>query len=75
MEPPREATKVNTAFSWPYPPRSTPPPGNRNAVGNEYIVTTSRRPGAADRIRVQNRTSLKVVEGTIESGNLVRVGL
>jgi flagella basal body P-ring formation protein FlgA len=31
--------------------------------------------GAADRIRVQNRTSLKVVEGTIESGNLVRVGL
>jgi len=31
--------------------------------------------GAADRIRVQNRTSLKIVEGTIESGNLVRVGL
>ena len=31
--------------------------------------------GMADRIRVQNRTSLKVVEGTIESGNLVRVGM
>jgi flagella basal body P-ring formation protein FlgA len=31
--------------------------------------------GLSDRIRVQNRTSLKVVEGTIESGNLVRVGL
>jgi flagella basal body P-ring formation protein FlgA len=31
--------------------------------------------GLSDRVRVQNRTSLKVVEGTIESGNLVRVGL
>ncbi len=31
--------------------------------------------GLADRVRVQNRSSLKVVEGTIESGNLVRVGL
>lgn len=31
--------------------------------------------GLADRIRVQNRTSLKVVEGSVESGNLVRVGL
>jgi flagella basal body P-ring formation protein FlgA len=31
--------------------------------------------GIADRIRVQNRSSLKVVEGTIESGNLVRVGM
>ena len=28
-----------------------------------------------DRIRVQNQTSLKVVEGVIESGNLVRVGM
>jgi hypothetical protein len=59
MEPPREATKVNTAFSWPYPPRSTPPPGNRNAVGNEYIVTTSRRPGAADRIRLRQRKGIR----------------
>jgi flagellar basal body P-ring formation protein FlgA len=31
--------------------------------------------GTSDRIRVQNLSSLKVVEGTIESGNLVRVGL
>jgi flagella basal body P-ring formation protein FlgA len=31
--------------------------------------------GTADRIRVQNQTSLKVVEGVIESGNLVRVGM
>jgi flagella basal body P-ring formation protein FlgA len=31
--------------------------------------------GMADRIRVQNQTSLKVVEGVIESGNLVRVGM
>jgi flagella basal body P-ring formation protein FlgA len=31
--------------------------------------------GTADRIRVQNQTSLKVVEGIIESGNLVRVGM
>jgi len=31
--------------------------------------------GTADRIRVQNQTSLKIVEGVIESGNLVRVGL
>jgi flagellar basal body P-ring formation protein FlgA len=31
--------------------------------------------GTADRIRVQNTTSLKIVEGVIESGNLVRVGM
>jgi len=31
--------------------------------------------GTADRIRVQNQTSLKIVEGVIESGNLVRVGM
>jgi flagellar basal body P-ring formation protein FlgA len=31
--------------------------------------------GTADRIRVQNQISLKVVEGVIESGNLVRVGM
>jgi flagella basal body P-ring formation protein FlgA len=31
--------------------------------------------GYADRVRVQNRTSLKVVEGVVESGNLVRVGM
>jgi flagellar basal body P-ring formation protein FlgA len=31
--------------------------------------------GFSDRVRVQNRTSLKVVEGTVESGNLVRVGM
>jgi flagellar basal body P-ring formation protein FlgA len=31
--------------------------------------------GTADRIRVQNQTSLKVVEGIVESGNLVRVGM
>jgi flagellar basal body P-ring formation protein FlgA len=31
--------------------------------------------GIADRIRVQNRSSLKVVEGVVESGNLVRVGM
>jgi flagella basal body P-ring formation protein FlgA len=31
--------------------------------------------GTSDRIRVQNLSSLKVVEGTIESGNLVRVGM
>jgi len=31
--------------------------------------------GTADRIRVQNLSSLKVVEGVIESGNLVRVGM
>ncbi len=31
--------------------------------------------GTADRIRVQNQTSLKVVEGVIESGNLIRVGM
>jgi flagella basal body P-ring formation protein FlgA len=29
----------------------------------------------ADRIRVQNPTSLKIVEGVVESGNLVRVGM
>ncbi|MBC7982451.1 MAG: flagellar basal body P-ring formation protein FlgA [Candidatus Obscuribacterales bacterium] len=29
----------------------------------------------SDRIRVQNASSLKVVEGVIESGNLVRVGM
>jgi flagellar basal body P-ring formation protein FlgA len=31
--------------------------------------------GTADRIRVQNQTSLKIVEGVVESGNLVRVGM
>jgi flagella basal body P-ring formation protein FlgA len=31
--------------------------------------------GTADRIRVQNQTSLRIVEGVIESGNLVRVGM
>jgi len=31
--------------------------------------------GNADRIRVQNASSLKIMEGTIESGNLVRVGM
>lgn len=31
--------------------------------------------GVADRIRVQNVSSLKVVEGVIESDNVVRVGL
>jgi flagella basal body P-ring formation protein FlgA len=31
--------------------------------------------GLADRIRVQNQTSLKIVEGIVESGNLVRVGM
>ncbi len=31
--------------------------------------------GYSDRVRVQNRTSLKVVEGIVESGNLVRVGM
>lgn len=31
--------------------------------------------GLADRVRVQNRTSLKIVEGIVESGNLVRVGM
>ena len=29
----------------------------------------------ADRVRVQNQTSLKIVEGVVESGNLVRVGM
>lgn len=31
--------------------------------------------GDADRIRVQNQSSLKVVEGVVESSNLVRVGM
>jgi flagella basal body P-ring formation protein FlgA len=31
--------------------------------------------GATDRVRVQNVTSLKVVEGVVESENVVRVGL
>jgi len=31
--------------------------------------------GNADRIRVQNSSSLKVIEGIVESGNLVRVGM
>jgi flagella basal body P-ring formation protein FlgA len=31
--------------------------------------------GVADRVRVQNVTSLKVVEGVVESANVVRVGL
>ena len=31
--------------------------------------------GTSDRIRVQNQSSLKVVEGVVESGNLVRVGM
>jgi len=31
--------------------------------------------GNADRIRVQNATSLKVVEGVVESSNLVRIGM
>jgi len=31
--------------------------------------------GNADRIRVQNASSLKVVEGVVESANLVRVGM
>ncbi len=30
---------------------------------------------ASERVRVQNVTSLKVVEGVVESGNIVRVGL
>ena len=29
----------------------------------------------ADRIRIKNQTSLKIVEGVVESGNLVRVGM
>ena len=29
------------------------------AVGNEYIVTTSRRPGAADRIRLRQRKGIR----------------
>jgi flagella basal body P-ring formation protein FlgA len=31
--------------------------------------------GAADRVRVQNVNSLKVVEGVVESDGVVRVGL
>ena len=31
--------------------------------------------GKADRIRVQNASSLKTVEGVVESANLVRVGM
>lgn len=31
--------------------------------------------GVADRVRVQNMSSLKVVEGVVESGSVVRVGL
>ncbi len=31
--------------------------------------------GVADRVRVQNMSSLKVVEGVVESGTIVRVGL
>jgi flagella basal body P-ring formation protein FlgA len=31
--------------------------------------------GVADRVRVQNMSSLKVVEGVVESDNVVRVGL
>jgi flagella basal body P-ring formation protein FlgA len=31
--------------------------------------------GQADRIRVQNASSLKTVEGVVESANLVRVGM
>jgi flagella basal body P-ring formation protein FlgA len=31
--------------------------------------------GAADRVRVQNVSSLKVIEGVVENENVVRVGL
>lgn len=31
--------------------------------------------GASDRIRVQNQMSLKIIEGVVENGNMIRVGM
>ncbi|MGH3630968.1 MAG: hypothetical protein ACRDRL_26430, partial [Sciscionella sp.] len=40
---------------------------NHSAVGNEYVVTTSRRPGAADRIRLRRRKAADEVHVTTHS--------
>jgi hypothetical protein len=59
------ACSAKPGIAWGRPPgagqgdQSQHVPGNRNAVGNEYIVTTSRRPGAADRIQLRRRKGIR----------------